>query len=314
MLTIHRIRQGHIEPVDDREIDPDSSDSFWLDLQDPSTADRERIERARRMHLPVITDVSEIEATSRFFVDEAGIHLRVWFLDQSKDMLVRHPVAFVLARHCLISMAWGRVAVFEALRAGHKLGHQTDSPAEVLVKLLELHLDEMADFLEAFYDEIEGHWRWEEGVTQAELENQLHDLVQMESDKHKVRFVLMDLQQALAGLRREDALPQALMPRFTALQRDLDSLLVHSDFVSEKLDFLMNMLVSRLTLIDNRVTKILSVVALVFLPPTLIGAIYGMNFQHMPELDEPWAYPVALLAMLASAVVPYLIFKWKRWL
>ena len=58
----------------------------------------------------------------------------------------------------------------------------------------------------------------------------------------------------------------------------------------------------------------LSVVALVFLPPALIGGIYGMNFHHMPELDVPWAYPLALLAMLASAVIPYLVFKWKRWL
>jgi magnesium transporter len=66
--------------------------------------------------------------------------------------------------------------------------------------------------------------------------------------------------------------------------------------------------------VDNRVGKILSVVALVFLPPTLIGSIYGMNFHYMPELAIPWAYPVALVAMLASAIIPYLVFKWRRWL
>jgi len=85
-------------------------------------------------------------------------------------------------------------------------------------------------------------------------------------------------------------------------------------FISEKLDFLIGMLISRLNLVDNRVGKILSVVALVFLPPTLIGSIYGMNFRFMPELAVPWAYPLALVAMLASAVIPYLVFKWRRWL
>jgi magnesium transporter len=69
-----------------------------------------------------------------------------------------------------------------------------------------------------------------------------------------------------------------------------------------------------MNLIDNRVGKILSVVALVFLPPTLIAAIYGMNFHHMPELGVRWAYTLTLVAMLSSAVMPYLIFKWKRWL
>ncbi|HFD87587.1 MAG TPA: hypothetical protein ENJ35_07920 [Gammaproteobacteria bacterium] len=314
MLNIHRIAKGRIEPVNAEDIDPDSRENYWLDLQDPSETDRARIERARQIHLPLITDVKEIEATSRFFIDDAGMHLRVWFLDQSGGTLVRHPAAFLLSKNCLISIAWGRVTAFEALRSRRKLGRQGAQPSAVLVKLLEIHLDEMADYLESFYDEIEGHWHWKEGATEEELDRQLKLIVQLESDKHKVRFALMDLQQALAGLRREEALPKSLMPRFTSLQRDLDSLLVHSDFVSEKLDFLMSMLVSRLTLIDNRVSKILSVVALVFLPPTLIGSIYGMNFHHMPELDKPWAYPVVLVLMLLSAIVPYLVFKWKRWL
>ena len=85
MLNIHRIAKGRVEPVNAEEIDPDSRENYWLDLQDPSAADRARIERARQIHLPLITDVKEIEATSRFFIDDAGMHLRVWFLDQSGD-------------------------------------------------------------------------------------------------------------------------------------------------------------------------------------------------------------------------------------
>ena len=314
MLTIYRIGKGVLEQINESDIEPGGDEKYWFDLQDPTADDRRRIEKARGIHLPLATDVAEIEATSRFFSDDDSVHMRVWFLDQEGDDVVRHPVAFVLTKNCLVSVAWGRIGVFDALRASSKTGRNSDRPEVVMFRLLELHLDKMADFLERYYDQIEMHWHWHDGVSQEELDVQMKQIVQLSNNKHKVRFVLMDLQQVMSGLQREGLVPRSLKNRFLGLQRDLSSLLQHSDFVSEKLDFLMNMLISRLTLIDNRVGKILSIVALVFLPPTLIAAIYGMNFQHMPELQLPWAYPAALVAMLVSAVVPYLIFKWKRWL
>jgi len=314
MLQIYHITPGQVEPTDGEAIGPDSRDAYWLDLREPTSEDRQYINRARGVTLPVIDDVREIEATSRFFVDGDGMHLRIWFLDQTDDVLARKPVAFVLSEHCLISMSWGPVGSFDALRAGHKLGRHGSTPAAVLFKLLELHLDQVADLLEAVYEAIEGHWSCPDDATQDLLETQLTEICLLEGDRHKVRLALMDLQQVLAGLEREEAVPDAEVRRFEAIKRDLESLLVHSDFISEKLDFLMNILISRLNMVDNRVGKILSVVALVFLPPTLIAAIYGMNFHHMPELGQRWAYPLVLVAMLVSAVFPYVIFKWKRWL
>ncbi len=314
MLTIYRIEKGVLIPIDEQDIKPDADKTYWFDLQDPTADDRHRVEQARGVRLPLAADVSEIEATSRFFADDDMIHMRIWFLDRPGEELERHPVAFVMSRNCLISMAWGKVGVFDSLRMSHKTGRHSERPTVVLIRLLELHLDKIADYLERFYDQIEAHWQWEDGVTQDELDTQMKQVVQLSSDKHKVRFVLMDLQQVMSGLSREGLVPRGLRPRFLGLQRDLSSLLQHSDFVSEKLDFLMNMQISRLTLIDNRVSKILSTVALIFLPPTLIGAVYGMNFEYMPELKVPWAYPATLAAMLVSAIAPYLVFKWKRWL
>ncbi len=314
MLTIYRIGKGTLEQVNESEVDRDSNIHYWFDLRDPTQEDRRRVQTEWGIHLPLAADVSEIEATSRFFADDSIVHLRVWFLDQQDHELVRHPVAFVLTKSCLISMTWGRIGVFDSLRAARRTGRQSSQPAAVLIRLLELHLDKMADYLERYYDQIETHWRWHDAVLQEELNEQMKEIVELSNNKHKVRFVLMDLQQVISGMQREGLVPRRLKPRFLGLQRDLGSLIQHADFVSEKLGFLMSMLISRLTLIDNRVSKILSIVALVFLPPTLIAAIYGMNFQHMPGLQSSWAYPAALVVMLVSAVVPYLIFKWKRWL
>lgn len=314
MLTIHRIANGTLECVDASGIDPESEGMYWLDLRDPDRGDRERMARARRIHLPAIEDVSEIESSSRFFVDADGLHLRIWFIDEADGELLRHPAAFVLSENCLISLTWGRVECFESLRSDCTLDPMDDTPAAVLLKLLELHLDGLADRLEAVYDEIDSYWKCPERPSQQYLESQLGRICCLEANKHRIRFALMDLQHVLAGLDREDGMPVQAARRFAAVRRDVDSLIMHSDFISEKLDFLMNMLVSRINLIDNRVGKILSVVALVFLPPMLIAGVYGMNFHDMPGLAVPWAYPVAVLVMVASAVLPYLVFKWKRWL
>lgn len=314
MLQIYRIHPGRVELCDTGAVGTDATENCWLDLHDPTPAECSRVEQALHLTLPGIRDAREIEATSRFFVDADGLHLRIWFLDRADGKLSRKPVAFVLSPHCLLSMTWGSIRCFEILRAEQRPGHHSAKPIAVLFRLLEMHLDLTADLLEAAYEEIEQRWSSPENAPQEFLEKQLNEICRLEGERHKVHFALMDLQQVLAGLEREDAVPEAEAGRFTALTRDLDSLLAHSDFISAKLDFLIGTLISRLNLIDNRVSKILSVVALVFLPPTLIGSIYGMNFHFMPELAAPYAYPLTLLAMLASAVIPYLVFKWRRWL
>ena len=88
----------------------------------------------------------------------------------------------------------------------------------------------------------------------------------------------------------------------------------YSDFVSENLNFLLDASLGMISLEQNLVMKIFSVVAVVLMPPTLIAGIYGMNFEHMPELRHVMGYPLALVAMLASAVLPYWFARRKGWL
>ena len=100
----------------------------------------------------------------------------------------------------------------------------------------------------------------------------------------------------------------------TDLRRDVTDISEYASFIASQRAFLLSAVLGLLTLEQSRVTKILSIAATVFLPPTLIASIYGMNFKVMPELSSPWGYPAALALMLLSAVVPYLFFRWKKWL
>ncbi|MDW8371691.1 MAG: CorA family divalent cation transporter, partial [Geminicoccaceae bacterium] len=96
--------------------------------------------------------------------------------------------------------------------------------------------------------------------------------------------------------------------------RDVQSLSDHTTFLSQKTTFLLEATLGLINIEQTNIIKIFSVVAVVFLPPTLIASIYGMNFEFMPELSWPWGYPFALFLMVLSAVLPYLMFKWKGWL
>jgi magnesium transporter len=98
------------------------------------------------------------------------------------------------------------------------------------------------------------------------------------------------------------------------MRRDLNSLREHTSYLGDKVTFLLDATVGMVTIEQNDLVKLFSVVSVILMPPMLIASIYGMNFAHMPELDKTWAYPAALAAMLVSAVVPYLVFRLKRWL
>lgn len=314
MLNIYRIIQDRLETVDIASVGPDSTDHFWLDLLNPDPGDRSRIERARGVNLPSMADLREIEATSRFFVDENGIHLRTWLLDSGEDGLVSHSAGFLLTDGCLISLRSEPSESFDLLDRQRRLGAGAEGPTGVFLRLVEIQLDLIADRLEDVYAQVESHWPGSDTAGFALLEAELGHVSRMGADNNKARFSLMDLDLVLGALDREEVTPEPPRHRLDGVRRDVDSLLRHSGFLSQKLDFLMDSVMTRLNLVDNRIGKVLSVVALVFLPPTLIGSIYGMNFDHMPELAYRWAYPAALAAMAASAVVPYLVLKWKRWL
>jgi magnesium transporter len=96
--------------------------------------------------------------------------------------------------------------------------------------------------------------------------------------------------------------------------RDLQSLEEHATFLSTKIQFLLDATLGLVNLEQNNIIKLFSVMAVVFMPPTLIASIYGMNFKTMPELELPFGYPMAVVMMIVAAVLPYAFFRWKRWL
>jgi magnesium transporter len=132
----------------------------------------------------------------------------------------------------------------------------------------------------------------------------------------KARESLVSFQRILMYVQQSSVvtLSQDQRGRFKSTLRDVQSLSDHASFLGNKIQFLLDAVLGLINLEQNSIIKIFSVAAVMFLPPTLVASIYGMNFHHMPELDKPWGYPMALAAMVASAVVPYIYFRRKGWL
>ncbi len=120
--------------------------------------------------------------------------------------------------------------------------------------------------------------------------------------------------QALTDQVRESKQMKENKARIKILQRDIVSLTDHATFLSGKISFLLDAVLGLISIEQNGIIKIFSVAAVVFLPPTLVASIYGMNFQFMPELQWKLGYPFAILLMILSAILPFLYFKRKGWL
>ena len=142
----------------------------------------------------------------------------------------------------------------------------------------------------------------------------IDNLAKLEDSAGKIRLCLMDTQRSISFLLRH--LPARAPGRDTAREilRDVDTLMSHIAFLFDKINFLMDSTVSFINIEQNQIIKIFSIAAVVFLPPTLIASIYGMNFEHMPELAWQYGYPLAIGLMIAAGIAPYLFFKHKGWL
>jgi magnesium transporter len=196
------------------------------------------------------------------------------------------------------------------------------SSATLLAGLLESFVERIADLLERVQTELDSvsHAIFPRTTGQSPSSRDLHSMIQKIGANgdlvSKARESLVSFQRLLMYVQQATSvtLSQDQRGRFKSTLRDVQSLSDHATFLGNKIQFLLDAVLGLINLEQNNIIKIFSVAAVMFLPPTLVASIYGMNFHLMPELDKPWGYPLALVAMLASAVVPYIYFRRKGWL
>lgn len=289
--------------------------ALWIDAQDPDENERELLQRLLNAELPESEDVEEIESSARFFIDNQGLHVHSLFLAQEEGRHVTVTVAFILQRDRLISVREEDLADFRLLRMRARHGQvHARTPQELLVTIFEQKVENLADTIEDLHRRLEDVSFMVLEDENAELEDAIDKLAKIENSNGRIRLCLMDTQRAVSFLLRHLRDQAELQETCREMIRDLETLMSHTNFVFEKINFLMDSAQGFINIEQNQIIKIFSIAAVVFLPPTLVASIYGMNFEHMPELHFEYGYPLALLLMVFSGLAPYFYFKRKGWL
>lgn len=287
----------------------------WIDAHDPSDSERAQLQAFLRTTLPESDDVEEIESSARYFTDHTGVHVRSLFLAQSEGRHSTATVAFILQSDRLITLREGALADFRLLRMRARRGQvAAHSPQELLVLMFEQKVENLADALEDIHRKLEEVSYLVLEEIDSDLENAIDQLAKLEDSNGKIRLCLMDTQRSISFLQRHLRNHPELQETAREIMRDVDTLMSHTTFLFDKINFLMDSTQGFINITQNKIIKIFSIAAVVFLPPTLVASIYGMNFQHMPELNLQLGYPGALCLMVLSGIAPYWFFKRKGWL
>lgn len=305
---------------------PLPAEASWVDLLSPTREEEQFVEKTLNLAVPTREDMVEIEPSSRLYQEKGALHLTanvISGVDAGDPKTV--PVTFVLTRDRLVTVRYDDPVSFQAFIA--HLERQPElcrSAASTLVFLLDAIVERSADILEEVAlrtesvskdvfrrDTAPGRRR----MSNEDLEDILLRVGGAQDTLSKVRESLSSLSRLLSYLAFAiPAYDKSEVPHLKSVARDVASLTDQAVFMSSNVTFLLDAALGLINIQQNAIIKIFSVAAVIFLPPTLVGTVYGMNFDHMPELKWLYGYPFSVGLMILSAILPYLWFKRKGWL
>jgi magnesium transporter len=330
MITAYVPKNGTIDRV---EIGPDQTlpeNALWIDLFDPTQAETARVQTALGVALPSRDEMREIEPSSRLYVESDATYMTAQVLSRADEPNpMSEPLTFVLTRRSLVTLRYSDPRPVSSY--ANRICRQAatcNSAEDALVGLIEAFVDRIADILEKAGTDLDAVSRQIFAVGQGgkragerDMQGVLRTLGRNDDLISTTRESLLSLSRLIrflgATLDANDKLDKRvakeLRLRIKILGRDIGSLNEHASFESHKINFLLDATLGMINIEQNRIIKLFSVAAVVFLPPTLVASIYGMNFDVMPELKWAFGYPWALLLMALSAILPYMYFKRKGW-
>ena len=329
MLTTYKVSDRGLEELT-AAADAVPADAAWLDLLQPTPGEDGTAERFLGASLPSREETEEIEFSSRFYAEDGAVFLTASLLtgvERREPTL--SPFTIAVAGERIVTLRYEDLrAMRQFVTRAAKPGTGCSNTASVFLGLIEAVIDRTADVLERLSQDVdrinqEVFKRPQQDISRQNVQwgRRLEEMITaigVQGDlAAKARESLASLERLVqyAGL----ALPLvnakgSSRQRLKLAARDIRSLEDHVQFLSNKITFLLDATLGLINVQQNEVIRILTVATTVFFPPTLLGTMWGMNFHWMPELSLPFGYPLAIILMLISAVLPYLYFKRRGWL
>ncbi len=323
MLTIYEANGKGLK-VHDR-AEPLTGNCVWIDVLQPSPDEDRFVEDVLMVDIPSRAEMREIEPSNRFY-QEKGAYFMTASIVYNIEAPVPSttPVTFILAGDRLVTVRYAEPKAFPLyMQRVDKGDAPCSTGAAIMMGLIEALIHRKADLIERIQDEVD------------KLAQSVFDLRGGQQSRNRRLDVLLKgtgkagditaraeesatslnrLLHFLAQATRERGDDPRIRQRIKAAQRDINSLMDHTRFLSGRISFLLDATLGIISNEQNQIIKLFSVMAVVLLPPTLVATIYGMNFHNMPELNWAYGYPVTLGVMVLSAILPYVYFRRKGWL
>lgn len=291
--------------------DLDKHDIVWIDLLDVSDKTEDTLEGFLKIDIQEDEEMEEIEMSSRYIQTDDSIVANSNFL---KDDYSVEPVNFIIKNNILVTTRDNELGSFnETMKKMFVNARNFPNGYHVMVALMETRVEKDADMIEDTTDLITNL----SGKINAKEEMDEEVLIQIKDLQEKVTLIrqnVMDKQRVISNLLKCDFFPPELQPRLTMVIKDINSLLDYTRFGFDRLDYLQDTFLGLVNIEQNNIIKIFTVVNIVFLPPTLIASMYGMNFDFMPELHWHYGYLWAICLMIVFTLAVLLFFRLKKWL
>ena len=289
----------------------DKKDIIWIDLLDVSDRTEETLEGFLKIDIQEDEEMEEIEMSSRYIQTDDSIVANSNFLHTNFDV---EPVNFILKNSILVTSHDNELGSFnETVKRMFVNTRNFPTGFHVLIALMETRVEKDADMIEDTTDmitELSGEINAKDHVDEDVL-------IQIKDLQEKVTILrqnIMDKQRVISNFLKCDFFPEELQPRLTMIIKDINSLFEYTRFGFDRLDYLQDTFLGLVNIEQNKIIKIFTVVNVIFLPPTLIASMYGMNFDFMPELHWHLGYPFAIALMIVFTLCVLLIFRLKKWL
>jgi magnesium transporter len=302
--------------------------AVWIDLLEPTPEEMARVQASTGLRIPTREALREIESSSRNYMEGGAVYLSTPLIARAfSPEGALTPVGFVFNNKVLITIRYAAFVAFDLV--AEQVKTQPDLIAEeALVLLLESVVDKGADLLERIGEELDkvSHSAFHTDQTKGrkknlsaateQLRHALRRIGQMGDRTSQIRDSLLGVGR-ITGYLMETAChdwPQPLKQRMGAVRGDIVSLNDYEAHLSNKVQFLLDATLGFINIEQNDIVKVLTIASIVGVPPVFLAGVWGMNFHNIPEFSLSYGYPLAWAAMILSAVIPLVWFKWRGWM
>lgn len=315
MIQIFYKEDRRIVPSEDMTLlkELGFDDVLWIDLYAPTGEEKREVEEFLETTLQSRAQAEEIESSSRYSETETSIFVNTNFLIPGPDDYSMEAISFILCEGILVSIRQANLRTFVDIQRKIQI-HSKLYPTgyHVFVGILENRIDLDADMIELMAKELDTYSK--KASTGKDVnEDFLLDINQLQDNTMLVRENIVDKQRMISAILKSDKFPRDVYTKLGVINKDIGSLINHTNFSFERLDYLLNTVVGLINLEQNRIMKVFTLVSLLLMPPTLVASVYGMNI-HLPFMDKSWAFVALIGIMLVTIGVTLVVFKKRKML